>query len=927
MGSSNFWLLLLVGSVVCRNISESKGGRLSRQENRELLESCGRFERGHDENRTVTKSLYGRPASRGDAPWAAVIPIFFEGEFAGLASGTLISPRHILTSAHVLAHTPNDCEEIRNRTFQSNLAGFKIFLNTSCSTTSICKRLNRYDQLSPQLVKKVYVHKDYIKSECRGDRYAKDVAVFELSKDVKFSSEIYPACISTRSPETGDRGFVYGFGQDPSEKKRPDFGVLKTYKIAVSKTCDGDPHDYGDFYFCSKHRNGVIGCGGDSGSGVIDYVRTNDGIKKAEVFGIVTKGQNCTSVLEESEREYRTRTMYNLHMNVAYFDEFLCDCCGICAPRASSSSPDAFVPRRWRSKSISQGPILTSNIISGLAQVSVLESASAPQVDEPRSYPDISGLAPVTYPSLCVTARDYEAVVSHYQHFLNPLIRRPLYRSRVFFMSLWRASNRRCFGRPFGLFPATSIKKQLLATDSSLALRVWPYHLSLASLIFSVIGATPKRVLMSSFRTWCSRDSSGPSQHLSLHDCESAARQDGSNIGRFMILIGHLLLGRTVRLWWFSICGHVQFMRAAMSLFIEPSSAIDEPRYLKELVLGRSTFSNGAVFGFSESRKLSEQENKELFDKCGRFVSGYNEQHSPEGRKSLYGNVVQPTTAPWVAAINIIRDGRVQAIGTGSLISPRHVLTAAHLIGETYSDCDKGETNQYTEKASSYAVYLNVTCINPNTCKRSDRNDTFEQIPVKKIYIRRGYLGNNCPDKSSFYDVAIFELAHDAKFSRDIYPACVSHELPQIGDEAMLYGYGDDPSAVNMLRSGILKSIDTKVGSNCSDFAGSDEPYMMCTYADDRALACAGDSGSGLISKKKLNDESKVEVIGILSAGEACEIVFEQHRWDIEKNRPLKEYPDLLIRVSNFNDFFCDCCGICAPGVEKPSGITYDVIE
>ncbi|CAD6194804.1 unnamed protein product [Caenorhabditis auriculariae] len=31
----------------------------------------------------------------------------------------------------------------------------------------------------------------------------------------------------------------------------------------------------------------------------------------------------------------------------------------------------------------------------------------------------------VTYPSLCVTAGDYEAVVSHYQHFLNPLLDRP----------------------------------------------------------------------------------------------------------------------------------------------------------------------------------------------------------------------------------------------------------------------------------------------------------------------------------------------------------------------------------------------------------------------------------------------------------------------------------------------------------------------
>ncbi|CAD6190679.1 unnamed protein product [Caenorhabditis auriculariae] len=63
--------------------------------------------------------------------------------------------------------------------------------------------------------------------------------------------------------------------------------------------------------------------------------------------------------------------------------------------RSSSSYAFVSLERRRRPKSISRGPILISVIISGLA--------------------------PVTYPSLCVTAGDYEAVVSHYQHFSNPL--------------------------------------------------------------------------------------------------------------------------------------------------------------------------------------------------------------------------------------------------------------------------------------------------------------------------------------------------------------------------------------------------------------------------------------------------------------------------------------------------------------------------
>ena len=90
------------------------------------------------------------------------------------------------------------------------------------------------------------------------------------------------------------------------------------------------------------------------------------------------------------------------------------------------------------------------------------------------------------------------------------------YASSIFtyfsFMSFLITSLHLSFGLPIILCPPTSIFHVLITTSSSVFLSTWPNHLSLASIIFSLMFATPALALISSFLIFTNH----PSQHSHL---------------------------------------------------------------------------------------------------------------------------------------------------------------------------------------------------------------------------------------------------------------------------------------------------------------------------------------------------------------------------------------------------------------------------
>ncbi|KAK6012998.1 hypothetical protein OSTOST_21796, partial [Ostertagia ostertagi] len=103
-------------------------------------------------------------------------------------SGSLISPRHVLTAAHcvfatdVKTATEEECGR-RNSSFLRRMhTGWSIFVGTSCRDPQMCKKL----WIKPD---KVIYHEKF--DECTGYN---DIAIFEYNDDVP-ESMATPICL------------------------------------------------------------------------------------------------------------------------------------------------------------------------------------------------------------------------------------------------------------------------------------------------------------------------------------------------------------------------------------------------------------------------------------------------------------------------------------------------------------------------------------------------------------------------------------------------------------------------------------------------------------------------------------------------------------------------------------------------------------
>ncbi|PIC43845.1 hypothetical protein B9Z55_004427 [Caenorhabditis nigoni] len=328
----------------------------------------------------------------------------------------------------------------------------------------------------------------------------------------------------------------------------------------------------------------------------------------------------------------------------------------------------------------------------------------------------------------------------------------------------------------------------------------------------------------------------------------------------------------------------------------------------------------------TNSKRLTPRENKILKANCGRYVEGFislsgKRKETSEEWKALYGKEVSIGEAPWAVSLTMkkrtlsgerVEDQFVQH-GTGTLISPWHIVTAAHLVGITEDplpNCETGELNdaKFLRDFKDFVAFVNVTCAVPEMCKDLRRGDQFKAFAVESLYIRKGYVGEGCENRESFNDIAVFELKEPIEFSRNIFPVCLPSKAktPVMGAKGYkLYGYGRDPSD-KALESGKLKTLVGTV-TECSD----EFPYegVFCTAAENRGLACDGDSGSGVVRTSETRNVE--ELVGVLSAGASCPELYDAHLLQRKHRRTLTQETDLLIDVSSHLEFFCKCCGIC----------------
>ncbi|CAD6186520.1 unnamed protein product [Caenorhabditis auriculariae] len=321
---------------VCTSILDCK--RLSRKENDYLQSVCGKINTEPDLKRKILNGVYVKP---GEAPWAVGLRIDHEEGPDEYCSGTLISSRHFLTARHCIVKR-FDVSRCEKGIYHLDPAFFKVievFIGTTCLGKKHCEKYNQ--KLTGVTRRIISAYMIEYCEEPSANKLRTDLAVVEVDKDVKFDSSIYPVCLAPLQTEELKKinaklpRALFGFGHDPSmgrysEDQDFTLGALRREDVYPS-VCEPLDIDY-RFMLCTTSISGnALGCGGDSGCGVIQYKKDEQNNPRVTVEGVLVKGVACRANLKDAS-DWSTP--------VGNFSSRICQASGVCIQDFSNGDFD-----------------------------------------------------------------------------------------------------------------------------------------------------------------------------------------------------------------------------------------------------------------------------------------------------------------------------------------------------------------------------------------------------------------------------------------------------------------------------------------------------------------------------------------------------------------------------------------------------------
>jgi len=183
-----------------------------------------------------------------------------------------------------------------------------------------------------------------------------------------------------------------------------------------------------------------------------------------------------------------------------------------------------------------------------------------------------------------------------------------------------------------------------------------------------------------------------------------------------------------------------------------------------------------------------------------------------QGQRVIAG--VTATRGSWPWQILMLYNGRGGC--GGSIVGPRHVVTAAH--------CVAGRTSRPT----SFSVRVGEH----DTRKTEGSEATYR---VKKVYMHQSYQRPSAINN----DIAVFELEKPIQFNKYVQPVCLPDKDVPVGTECYITGWGKTRHPGSMTR--VLQQAKMPVVSNrvCHD-----KNYPNIRIPVTPAMVCSGDGGS-----------------------------------------------------------------------------------
>ncbi|KAF2883691.1 hypothetical protein ILUMI_22474 [Ignelater luminosus] len=228
------------------------------------------------------------------------------------------------------------------------------------------------------------------------------------------------------------------------------------------------------------------------------------------------------------------------------------------------------------------------------------------------------------------------------------------------------------------------------------------------------------------------------------------------------------------------------------------------------------------------------------------------------------GQQTDITEFPWMAILEYnLPNTKHRFRCGGSLITKRHVLTAAHCITDKLVNVRLGEHNLKTDPDCEDTTPGLEYCADPP-----------KNIGIEKTYVPEPYQSE---DRNHHGDIAIIKLKEDVDFSNFIIPICLplSEELKNklyAGKNLTVAGWGRTEDAYH---SDVKLKVELPVLSDasCSEyykkFTVNISGGQLCAGGQKGKDSCTGDSGGPLMHLHRTRDEENWYVIGLVSFGTA----------------------------------------------------------
>ncbi|KAL3270852.1 hypothetical protein HHI36_021370 [Cryptolaemus montrouzieri] len=226
-----------------------------------------------------------------------------------------------------------------------------------------------------------------------------------------------------------------------------------------------------------------------------------------------------------------------------------------------------------------------------------------------------------------------------------------------------------------------------------------------------------------------------------------------------------------------------------------------------------------------------------------------------------HGQHTVPGQWPWHAALYYSKGIQLMYTCGGTLISTKHILTAAHCV-------TKPRTNRPI-KAQDLLIYLGKYNLKKFGSEIQDRE-------VSDINIHPQY------NYSVYYnDIAILRLAEPAEITRYVRPVCLWEDIDNLnqieGTLGTVVGWGFDHnrqlSTTLMQAQMPIVSTATCIYSNRDFYSQFTSENSYCAGFRNGTSVCNGDSGGGMVFPRRGTSDSNTvwQIRGLVSVGVALQ--------------------------------------------------------